>query len=110
MISRKQTMQEPARRAGFTVVEAIAIKPEAAAILIFDAIIIACRRAFRRAPPFRCNALWPIGAYHRMQHAPPSKADRRPIWHFCENLDPFGRFDQADGPCGRRFCFNGRES
>src|ERR1700685_2612328 len=77
--SCEHAMHEPAWGGGFAAVEAVAIEPEAATLFVFDAEIIPRGRRGLGAPPFHRDALRPFGERNRMQHAPPAKAQRRPV-------------------------------
>src|SRR5215469_10508581 len=95
-------MQEPSRP------DALSIKPgteepEAASLLVLDAVIIAYRLALALAlPPFAGDALGPIGAAYPMRQATPAEEDRRVIRDWRDRLDRLRPWQEPDGP---RACF-----
>src|SRR5579863_6682491 len=81
--SRKQAVDEPARRRRLALVEALAEKPEAAAAGILDEVIVARRlrrvMAVAPAPPFAGNAFRAFGAGDVVGHAAPAETPGRTI-------------------------------
>jgi hypothetical protein len=76
-------------------VEALAEQPVAPAGGILDHIVVAGPGG-RAAPPFRCDALRPLGARHVPRHPAPGKAHRRPVGHRGHGLDRLGPVEEDD--------------
>src|SRR5689334_431770 len=81
MASRKQAVDEPARRLGLASVKPLAIKPEAPARLVLDNVIIARRAALPVPPPFGGNAFGPLRMRDMVRLTPPAEVPRRPFRH-----------------------------
>ena len=95
--SREQPMQEPFRADGLAPVEPLAIEPEAAALRIFGAEIIAGQR-IRAPPPFGGDAFGAFDGGDLVEDAAPFEAQGRPVGDFGDRFDQFGPFEQTKRP------------
>src|SRR6516225_8103497 len=71
-------MHEPLRTGSVGTIDPLAIEPEPPPVVVFHDVIITFRRDVP-APPFRRNALRPLGAGHLMHDAPPVELPWRPL-------------------------------
>src|SRR5436305_9131152 len=79
-------------------VKPVAIEPEAQAVLVLDAEIVAGQRGALRPPPFHGDALGPFGAHHGVGGAAPDEASGRAVRHLGDHLDFLRPLEQAQGP------------
>src|SRR5690348_2443351 len=82
--SREQPVQVPARL-DRVAIETEAEQPEAQAVTVLDAEIVARRAVL--APPGADDALGPLGRHHVVQRAAPAEAQRRAVRHRGQGLD-----------------------
>src|SRR5262249_46065254 len=78
-------------------------EPEAAAALVLDAVIgpdvvgiAEMGGGIRGAPPFRGDALRPVGAAHAMEEPAPAEENGRIVRHRRRRLDRLGRDEKAN--------------
>src|SRR5581483_9212245 len=92
--SREKTMQEPARRVR-TVVQALPVEPEAPALAVLDAVVIAQPRGVGGlAPPFAEDALGIVGGADPVQAPAPAELQRRIVGNRRDRLDRLGPREQ----------------
>ena len=94
-------MQEPARRLVAALIKPAPEQPEASALGILDAIIIARRRLRSEKlgiepRPIRRDAFRSFGAQDVVQFFPPAEARRRPIRRQSQNFDRLRRIEQGE--------------
>src|SRR5271170_4885252 len=87
--SPKNPVHEPFRPQGLAAPEAFAVEPEAAALRILGAEIVA-RRRVGAAPPRGGDAFRAFDRRDIVQDAPPAEAQWRPVGHFGDGLDRLG--------------------
>src|SRR5262245_59953944 len=86
-------------------VEPVAEDPEAAALLVLDAEIVAGQCVATLLPPFHGDALGAFDPHYRMGDATPGEMMRRTVGNGRErHLDGLGLFEQPERP-QRRLAF-----
>src|SRR6185437_11660861 len=97
--SREDSVQEPAGRRRFALIEPGAVEPEAPSRLVLDTIIVAQLLGFLLAsPPLAADALRPVGAADAMLDAAPVEDQRRISGHQRHGHDRLGPRQEADRP------------
>ncbi len=89
-------MQKPAGTLIVPVVKSVTVKPETAPFVVFHAVIIS-RPLVPFPPPFGRDTLRSLRTQNPMGDFPPVKNTRWPFRHFGNDIDGFGRRQQAQG-------------